>query len=144
MASDYLKSETNTLKRVQELGIPVARTLGLVYVLTPQWQNIIRKYPRDINIRILVCEDLTQGGKYQVNEFQGFNFSTVKNGQELRQDFEKYYQRLIKAKVRISDDAKHSLTSTLSDEIEKSFFVVVDPVTNTGRLVLGDADQIKF
>ncbi|MEK6972879.1 MAG: hypothetical protein AABW72_02460 [archaeon] len=93
---------------------------------------------------ILLVEDLSGGGRNKVEEFHKFNHAKVSNALELMTQFEKYYQKLLKAGIKISSEARHGEHSSLREETERSFFVVIDPKTRKGKLVAGDADQIEF
>lgn len=131
-----LQVEERRLRKIASLGIPTTFAKAIV---TDTGGGIPRS-----SVGFLLVEDLSQGGRFQVKEFHGFDFSQVSNGNELRKLFEDYHVRLVKARVRISDESRHWEDSSLRDEVEKTFFVVIDPKTRKGKLVAGDADQIEF
>ena len=88
--------------------------------------------------------NLTEGGK-KVAEAHNFDFSTLKNGNTLRQDFKKYVRimtTLHAERKLIVDDYHQSTDAQLA--LKKTFHVQYDPKTMKGRLVMADLDHIKI
>lgn len=103
--------------------------------------KVIDKYTKII---IPFYEDLSANGRFEVKEAYQFDYSTVRNNEQLKKLLEIYIQRLIKAGIKINDYGRHGPKTTIREEIERAFFVVIDPKTNLGKLVLGDANQLTF
>ena len=138
-----LNEEIDTFERAASLGVPVPSHIALVRVK---------------GFKVLTMEDLSQRGRFEVAEFHNFDFNRVSNGNEIRVQFEDYFQRLKGAGVKVNRLGQHIRTgkrrgapaeeltgeTAVREETERSFFVVINPKTRKGEIVLGDADQIKF
>ena len=90
----------------------------------------------------MVVEDLTEGGKKEVRELFGIDPQIISNPTELKKEFEEY-ARILEREFKISASGAHDGAKSLREEVERSFFVVIDPKTRKGKLVFGDGDQIE-
>ena len=100
---------------------------------------------RDSRFYFTIAPNLCEGG-YKVEDADGFDFARLKNGNELREQFEGGVERILsdveagKYELEISSHAKEG---TSSEAIRRIFFVQYDPTTNKGeRLVAGDLDHL--
>ena len=125
-----MENEQKAMQRIASLGIP-----AVGFARTMRFEG---------GMDGIVVEDLSQNGKFKVKEFSGFDMSQVKNGISLQKKFKKHYFTLVRAGVKMSELGRHSKKADLNEEIKKCFFVVVNPNTNLGRIVVGDADHIEF
>lgn len=126
----FLENEERIIRRMASLGIPTVRFAKAIRL--------------GENMDCIVVEDLSKGNRFKVMEFQGFDSTQIRNWQSLQKQFGRHYSTLIKAGIKMSRLGSHGKNATLGGEIEKCFFVVVDPKTKIGRLVVGDADHIEF
>ncbi|MDD4983862.1 MAG: hypothetical protein PHH82_03440 [Candidatus ainarchaeum sp.] len=129
-SEDNYWAEIRTLGLVRDLGIPVIEHPSVI-LLNPETRE-----------HIMVVEDLTEGGKKEVRELFGIGPRTISNPAELKMEFEKYLA-ILQRETKISWSGAHAGAKDLREEIERSFFVVIDPETRVGKLVFGDGDQIE-
>ncbi len=134
--ADRFRADNAKLERIRNMGIPAAKTFGVV---DRSLDSERLKYGPDY---IQIVEDLSQGDRFFVKEFFGMNSRVVNNSSELHELFEEYFAK-ISSKFRIHDSASHGGATSLREEIERCFFVVIDPETRIGKLVCGDVDQIQ-
>jgi len=100
----------------------------------------------DQGCSFVIAHDLTEGGKYLVEDVNRRHFS-LSNGQEIREQLKKYTRTL----MAIFEGNHHSYKAEVNPHlpferplkaIYKMFFVQIDTVANTGKLVLGDLDHV--
>lgn len=98
---------------------------------------------------IVLTKDITEGGKYELHEVDGFDFSTVSNGKELQAEYQRTKSLLNNyangkvASMKLYAD-RHGGQGGTGRAIDRTFFCAVDPVSNVGKIVPGDLDNIIF
>ncbi|MFA4855051.1 MAG: hypothetical protein WC634_00495 [archaeon] len=95
---------------------------------------------------VIISENLKAGGNKLFEAFN-FDFSRLKNGAELEQQFRLYKNRLLdlEADELLSLD-RHikGQTGGQHEGEERTFYIVQDQKTGVGRLVVADLDHIKI
>ncbi|MBI4441013.1 hypothetical protein HY639_02495 [Candidatus Woesearchaeota archaeon] len=104
---------------------------------------------RDCGLSFVITVDLTAGGKYLVEDVKDSHFETLTNGAELKQQLitasrtlqEIYDKKNSLYEMQVND---HITSEGPQEAFRHQFFTQMDPVTNRGKLVLGDVDHILF
>lgn len=96
-----------------------------------------------------IVPDLTEGGRYKVEDVQEAHFTGLANGTEIRRQFDKYVRlfqeihegRHPKYGLEVERHVDKEKGSSPDEAIRHMFFVQVNPTERTGRLILGDLDH---
>lgn len=98
---------------------------------------------------IVLTKDITEGGRYELHEVDGFDFSKLANGEDLQSKYQStksllnsYANGKVAAMKLYAD--RHGGQGGADKAIARTFFCAVDPVSNVGKLVAGDLDNIYF
>jgi hypothetical protein len=129
-----IEREKRTLDKIAGLHIPAV------------WSKVIKFKLNDKDFGFLLVEDLSSGRRFNFFEYAEIDKKPVANLQELKIQFKTYKEILQKSGIKVTEEGKHTPSSIadLDLELSKTFFVVVDPKTKIGKLVVADVDQISF
>ncbi|MGV8161722.1 MAG: hypothetical protein ACP5N2_00135 [Candidatus Nanoarchaeia archaeon] len=110
--------------------------------------NIRKLKKDDYNETVLITYDISEGRKYLVESLAPAHFKTLDNGCELKDMYESYFKILMdshnKKKEYILEANSHITTEGISEAIQHMFIMQINSELNTGNLITGDLDHIKF
>ncbi|HLD43404.1 MAG TPA: hypothetical protein VJB08_05470 [Candidatus Nanoarchaeia archaeon] len=101
----------------------------------------------DGDFGFVIAHDLTENGKYRVEDVEGKHFETLSNGAELRQqliDASRILQEIYDKKnpLYAGEVNGHVTDEGPQEAFRHMFFTQIDSTANTGKLVLGDLDHV--
>lgn len=95
-----------------------------------------------------VVPDLTENGLYQVEDISQEHLDSLSNGPELKSQIDWAYNTLESIYGPVSHPHysfmvnRHVTFEDMSEGVAHMFFVKINPINNTGKLILGDLDHI--
>ncbi len=97
----------------------------------------------------VITKDLTENGKYKIEDVQEKHFENLSNGAELKKqlnDSLKILQEIYDKKnpLYLINVNRHATEEGPQEAFKHMFFTQINPTTNTGKLVLGDLDHVVF
>jgi hypothetical protein len=101
----------------------------------------------DCGLSFVIARDLTEDGRYRVENVKDEHFETLSNGPELRRQLN-YASRTLqeiydnKNPLYAMDINDHVTDEGPQEAFKHMFFTQTDPNTNTGKLILGDLDHV--
>jgi hypothetical protein len=103
-------------------------------------------------MEFIITKDLRENGKYEIADADFYEIDLLLNGQEIREHYNLAIQSLISIYQRENPQFSVSINwhstniETRNPEIafRRMFFLQIDSFTNTGKLVVGDIDHVKF
>ncbi len=89
----------------------------------------------------IFMEDLTKNGRLKVIDLIDCNSRQVSNMGEIRKDADEFIQRLLNKKLILIGKKSHAKNPDMRNEMERAFFVIIDPKTREGKVFAGDLDH---
>ena len=142
MGSPYYPDLDQTIKTLAELGFDVPEH-HCIEIKNQNGKIVVE----DSGFGFVITRDLTENGRYRVEDVKNEHFETLLNGEELRQqltDAQKTLREIYDGKnprYRMEVNA-HATVKGPQEAIRHMFFTQIDPITNRGKLVLGDLDHV--
>ena len=141
---DYATASESTIRVLKELGFEVPEHHYI------EVQRVGESFKvKEHGLAFVIATDLSEDGRYKVEDVTAEHFRYLNNGQELQRQFKQGVKRLLdihrhKNMLYSMSINGHGTMMEPQEAIERTFLIQIDSVTHTGKLVLGDLDNLSL